>query len=86
MQRKVASRLDDLAATVIDKLLPHFYGKQLSGSSKGNPKLYSQVLPRLERAQKLIEKHGEHAAVPVAGCEADGEYRVLSERGDDRYV
>jgi hypothetical protein len=82
---KLNSRLDDLLVAIIDKLLPQYHAKLLSSASRPNPKLTSQVLPRVERAKALLEKWGADAVVAVLGQEEEGEYLVKSSSGEKQY-
>lgn len=81
---KLNTRLDDLLVAIIEKLLPQYHAKLLSSASKPNPKLLSQVLPRVERAQALLQKWGADAVTAVPDQEAEGEYSVISSSGTKR--
>lgn len=58
----------------------------MASASKPNPKLQSQVLPRVERARALLERWGNDAVQAVVEHANEGEFTVKSSSGERRYV
>lgn len=81
LNRKACSRLDDLFQAIVQRLLPRYHVKLMAAGTKSNPKLLSQVEPRVEKAAALLHTHGDSAVAAVAEGADHGEYRVKSSDG-----